>query len=121
MKIIFSLFFYHLCLIFLGIYIFCKNYGINECKSVWLSVLLAGLIGGCTYCIKGLYTQYCVKKEWDNRWVVWHIIRPFISTICGGVSLLFIKAGLLLFAVSNAEIQKLLWDLCSCFYCRFKC
>ncbi len=35
------------------------------------------------------------KEELGNEWVVWFIIRPIASAICGGVSYLFLKAGLL--------------------------
>ena len=107
MTIIFTLFFYHITLISLGLYLYFK-FGDNsffEFQSIWLEVTLFGLIGGCTYCIRGLYLQYCVKEKWDNRWIVWHIIRPFVSSICGVISLLFVKAGLLLFEASHTESQ----------------
>ena len=107
MKIIFILFFYHIFLIGLGLYsYFCFDYFLFcNLNPIWLKVSLLGLIGCCTYCIRSLYFQYCVKEEWDNRWIVWHIIRPFVGSICGAVSLLFVKAGLLLFEVSHAETQ----------------
>ena len=107
MKIIFILFFYHVILIISGLY-FCFGFSnclFDQCPSIWLKAILFGLVGGCTYCIRGLYLQYCVKKEWDNRWIVWHIIRPFVSAICGAISLLLVKAGLLLFAVSHTNLQ----------------
>ncbi|MCY4444058.1 MAG: hypothetical protein OXC44_04580 [Proteobacteria bacterium] len=47
--------------------------------------------------------HYCVDEDWDNRWVVWHIIRPFVGAACGVISLLFIKAGLILLATSYGE------------------
>ena len=104
MKMI-SLFAYHLFLIVCGLYLhlygctflfFCESY------SLWISVALLGLIGGCTYCMRAIYLQYCVKNEWDDRWIVWHVVRPFVSTICGVVSLIFVKAGLLVFEASFA-------------------
>jgi len=36
-----------------------------------------------------------VKKQWSNEWYPWYIIRPFVSILTGGVSFLFLKAGLL--------------------------
>ena len=107
MKIIFALFFYHLLLVVSGVYVrFCwADCSICEIHYIWMDVSLFGLIGGCIYCIRSLYLQYCVKKEWDNRWVIWHIIRPFVSTLCGAISLLFVKAGLLLFEASSVETQ----------------
>ena len=107
MKIIFVLFFYHMILISLGLYAFFKlnNLSLYNFQPIWLHVALFGLVGGCTYCTRGLYIQYCYKKEWDNRWIVWHIIRPFLSFICGIISLLFVKAGLLIFEGSGNESQ----------------
>lgn len=105
MKIIFFLFSYHILLIGSGIYarFFWNSYLPHTGVSLWIDVGLLGLIGGCAYCIRALYIQYCVKKEWDNRWVVWHMLRPSVSIICGVISLLFVKAGLLLFGASSAE------------------
>ena len=100
---IFILFFYHVGLIALSLFLyfskFLENIFVNI-NTLWLEVVIWGLLGGCAYCIRGLYLQYCVKKEWDDRWIVWHIIRPTMSAICGAVSLLFIQSGFLLFAGS---------------------
>lgn len=57
-------------------------------------VLLSG-IGGILYCLRGTYLNFCVKDNWDNKWIVWYLVRPVASLICGGVSYLFLKAGLL--------------------------
>ena len=105
MKIIFTLFFYQVILISLGLYLFFQFDNCSFCKfqPIWLHVVLLGMIGGNTYCIRSLYLQYCVKKEWDNRWIVWHITRPVVSAICGFISLIFLKAGFLLFEVSTSE------------------
>ncbi len=78
---------------------------VNEINSIWVKSALISLVGGSTYCLRGLYMQYCVKGEWDNRWILWHIIRPVVSTVCGVISLLFVKAGLLLVQASASEDQ----------------
>jgi hypothetical protein len=57
--------------------------------------VLAGGFGGCVYCLRGVYLNACVKKQWDDVWQPWYYIRPFISLVCGGASFLFLKAGLL--------------------------
>jgi hypothetical protein len=57
-------------------------------------MLLAGL-GGILYCLRGVYISYCVKKIWTDQWLVWYFLRPIVSILCGGVSFLFLKAGLL--------------------------
>ena len=57
--------------------------------------ILMGAYGGTLYCLHGVYFNYCVKKNWANEWIVWYLLRPLVSSICGGVSYLFLKAGLL--------------------------
>jgi len=61
-----------------------------------LSCILLGGAGGIMYCLRGAYFNYCVKKNWSNDWIPWYIIRPFVSMMCGGISYLFLKAGLLI-------------------------
>ena len=56
--------------------------------------VLIGGIGGILYCARGIYLNYCVRQQWENRWLVWHIIRPFAALICGGVCFAFLKLGL---------------------------
>ena len=58
--------------------------------------ILVGGFGGALYCFRGMYLSFCVKNNWSNKWVPWYIIRPLVSIICGGVSFLFLKAGLLI-------------------------
>lgn len=74
----------------------------NMMPAWWLSLKLifscglVGGIGGVTYCLRGVYLNACVKKQWDNIWKPWYYIRPIVSHLCGAVSFLFLKAGLLL-------------------------
>jgi hypothetical protein len=56
---------------------------------------MTGAVGGCVYCLRGVYVHRCVEKNWSPDWYVWYFLRPIISTICGAVSYLFLKAGLL--------------------------
>lgn len=56
---------------------------------------LIGAVGGCVYCIRGVYLHRCVFRDWSADWYVWYFVRPIESLICGGVSFLFLKAGLL--------------------------
>jgi hypothetical protein len=56
---------------------------------------VSGGLGGCLYCLRGVYLNACVRKNWDAQWEPWYYIRPFASLLCGGVSCLFLKAGLL--------------------------
>lgn len=58
-------------------------------------ILLGGL-GGVVYCLRGVYLNASVRKQWDTAWVPWYCLRPFVSLACGGISFLFLKAGLIL-------------------------
>jgi hypothetical protein len=42
-----------------------------------------------------------VRKTWDDDWKPWYYIRPVASAICGGVSWLFLKAGLIVLESSQ--------------------
>lgn len=68
---------------------------INNVHLFYLCAL-AGGFGGCTYCLRGVYLSTCVRKQWSNEWQPWYYIRPIVSVICGGVSYLFLRAGLLI-------------------------
>ncbi|HDR9028764.1 TPA: hypothetical protein QDB14_002964 [Burkholderia vietnamiensis] len=54
-----------------------------------------GAIGGCLYCLRAVYLNRCVRKTWSNDWACWYFLRPITSVCCGGISFLFLKAGLL--------------------------
>lgn len=69
---------------------------------------LTGGVGGAVYCLRGVYINACVKKAWDDEWQPWYYIRPVVSHISGGVSFLFLKAGLLLLeSQSNTQTTNL--------------
>ena len=63
---------------------------------LWFFCTIAGGVGGCVYCLRGVYLNACVRKQWDAHWQPWYYIRPFVSLVCGTVSCLFLKAGLLI-------------------------
>jgi hypothetical protein len=67
---------------------------ISHYETSILCALIGG-IGGVTYCLRGVYLNACVRNCWDTSWLPWYFIRPVVSLICGWVSYLFIKAGLL--------------------------
>lgn len=67
-----------------------------EPLKVGLMCAFIGGVGGCIYCLRSVYIQACVKKQWDNEWIPWYYLRPIVSVACGGVSYLFLKAGLLI-------------------------
>lgn len=69
---------------------------------------LAGGVGGITYCLRGVYLNACVHKQWDKVWQPWYYIRPIVSVICGAVGFLFLKAGLLVLDATEKTDSSLL-------------
>lgn len=65
--------------------------------------VVAGGFGGVVYCLRAIYLNACVLRAWDDAWQPWYYIRPFVSLICGGVSWLFLKAGLLLLDATTSD------------------
>ena len=57
--------------------------------------VLFGALGGVTYCLRGLYLNVAVKDNWDPKWKIWYFVRPLVSAILGGLSFVFVSAGLL--------------------------
>lgn len=68
---------------------------LNDIRLPFRCVVLGGL-GGVIYCLRAVYLNAAVRKSWDPAWIPWYYIRPFVSLGCGGISYLFLKAGLLL-------------------------
>ena len=54
-----------------------------------------GITGGILYCLRAVYLNKCVQKQWDKDWEVWYYLRPVTSGISGFISYIFRKAGLL--------------------------
>ena len=74
----------------------------GELKVVAACVLFGGL-GGVTYCLRGVYLNACVRKQWDVDWLPWYLLRPIVSLVLGGVSYLFVKSGLLLLGATQDQ------------------
>ncbi len=67
---------------------------IGDIELLFQCILIGG-VGGVIYCLRAVYLNACVRKCWDKEWQPWYFIRPFVSLISGGISWLFLKAGLL--------------------------
>lgn len=67
---------------------------IDNYSLAYLCTLMGG-VGGVIYCLRGVYLNYSVKKNWDSTWEPWYYIRPIVSLLCGVISYIFLKAGLL--------------------------
>ena len=64
---------------------------------------LSGGIGGVTYCLRGIYLNACVFDRWNDSWLPWYFIRPVVSFVCGVVSWVFLKAGLIVLEAKQLE------------------
>jgi len=62
-----------------------------------------GLLGGILYCLRAVYLNKCVSKNWDKDWETWYYLRPITSTLSGFVSSIFLKAGLLVLQATNRQ------------------
>ncbi|ELA8193719.1 TPA: hypothetical protein ACPJ16_004969 [Vibrio alginolyticus] len=67
---------------------------LNEC-------ILFGLIGGVVYCLRGIYINHCVLKQWCGSWALWYLLRPLVSMIMGGVSYFILMSGLMAIGISD--------------------
>lgn len=108
-KVIFYLLFLLMVFCTTAFLIYFRKWGL-ESESLRLIVLtgIFGGIGGITYCLRGVYLNACVFKSWDKVWLPWYFIRPIVSCICGVISLLFLKAGLIVLeAKPNADATHL--------------
>ncbi|TDW97116.1 hypothetical protein [Dinghuibacter silviterrae] len=67
----------------------------NADFDLMIDCIIVGSIGATLYCLHGVCFNFCVRKDWSNVWGVWYFLRPIMGAVCGGVSYLFLKAGLL--------------------------
>ena len=72
---------------------------------LFIQSALMGALGGILYCLRGIYTNKCVKKRWDIDWTVWYYLRPLTSLISGFVSCFLLKAGLLVLDSSKEGLH----------------
>jgi len=64
---------------------------------------ICGGIGGATYCLRGVYLNACMQGNWDEKWLPWYFIRPIVSSVCGVVSFIFLKSGLIVLEAKQSE------------------
>jgi hypothetical protein len=57
-----------------------------------------GMMGGIVHCLRSIYLHRSLMGDWESKWNVWYFLRPIVSGITGVISMIFIKAGLLVFA-----------------------
>ncbi|ELL3753173.1 hypothetical protein [Vibrio cholerae] len=77
-----------------------------------IECMLVAVSGGVLYCLRAVYLSYSVRKQWDEVWVVWYLLRPFASGLMGFATYLIISAGLVAIGSPSAEHpEKLLYAL----------
>ncbi|OGX18107.1 MAG: hypothetical protein A3K83_00220 [Omnitrophica WOR_2 bacterium RBG_13_44_8b] len=76
-------------------------YGIIDFKYEMVKIAMYcfvfGMIGGILHCLRSIYLHRSLIGDWDSRWDVWYFLRPVVSGTVGIISMIFIKAGLLIF------------------------
>ena len=103
--IVLYLIFYWILLAFVGVLLL--SGWLSECLeedySLPISCGLLGGLGGIIYCLRAVYLNRAVRKNWDADWHIWYYIRPIVSMLCGFASFLFLKAGLLVLEASQNQ------------------
>ncbi|MEJ2609556.1 MAG: hypothetical protein P8179_05560 [Candidatus Thiodiazotropha sp.] len=103
-KIIFYLLV--ILLFLLGLALWPTIYGMPEPLKefeLFYLCILAGGAGGVLYCLRAVYLNACVQGKWSKHWETWYYLRPLVSLISGGVSYIFLKAGLLVLEAQEVE------------------
>ena len=69
--------------------------------EIAINCILIAMIGGALYCLRAVYLNKCVQKNWDKEWEAWYYIRPLTSAVSGFASYIFLKAGLVVLEASQ--------------------
>ena len=65
-----------------------------EHKLIAQCIFIGG-IGATTYCLRSIYLNILKGLEDYDKWAIWYYMRPILGLVMGGVSWLFLKAGIL--------------------------
>lgn len=87
----------------LGIQMLLGNIIVPESIQLAVYCGICGGIGGVTYCLRGVYLNACVFDRWSEKWLPWYFIRPLVSFICGVVSFVFLKSGLIVLEAQQSQ------------------
>lgn len=68
-----------------------------------IQCILISTLAGILYCLRAIYLNCSVRKNWDNCWEVWYYIRPVTSAISGLVAYIFLKAGMIVLEAQQVE------------------
>jgi len=64
--------------------------------------ILTAALAGVLYCVRAVYLNYCVHRQWDERWEVWYYLRPLASAVTGLVAYIFLKASVIVLGGSQS-------------------
>jgi len=67
-----------------------------------INCILAAALAGVLYCVRAVYLNYCVHRQWDKRWEVWYYLRPLASAVTGMVAYIFLKASVIVLEGSQS-------------------
>lgn len=87
----------------IGIQMLLGNLVVPEAIQLAIYCGICGGMGGITYCLRGVYLNACVFDRWSEKWLPWYFIRPIVSFICGIVSFIFLKSGLIVLEAQQSE------------------
>ena len=59
-------------------------------------------LAGVLYCLRAVYLNYSVNKDWDTYWEVWYYLRPIASAVSGLVAYIFLKASIIILEADQA-------------------
>lgn len=81
-----------------------------EGKELALRFTLFGVLGGSFYCLRALYRHGSVYQNWNNTWIIWHILRPFAAALSALAAFILVQGGLVLLDADNpAGESQTLW------------
>jgi len=94
-RVIFYLLIISLSYLIALVFLLSETIRLLEPFRIGLTCTIIGGLGGCLYCLRAVYLNADVRNQWSSQWHIWYYLRPLVSLGCGGVSYLFLRAGLL--------------------------
>jgi magnesium-transporting ATPase (P-type) len=100
--------FYLLCLLAISVFVWYWAFispapeWVKSIKHI-VGCILVAVSGGVLYCLRAVYVNYSVRKQWSEVWLVWYLFRPFTSGLMGFLTYLVVKAGLFAVGSTSAE------------------
>lgn len=68
---------------------------------------LAGAIGGTLYCLRLFYWHSIRRNLQIDRWWIWYVLRPIISSGTSIMTVLLLQSGILILEISKTDNAKI--------------